>query len=75
MGSMTSDPQPLGPADYDIDARNYRAEEELTKNVVNALKLAGGCIVRNLFGQNTVYSITRDFEPHLKAKQSSAGES
>jgi len=73
MGSMTSDPQQLTSADYDIDAKNYRIEEALTKDVIKALKLAGGCIVRNLFGQNTVYSITKDFEPHLKAKQASAG--
>lgn len=74
MGSMTPDPQQLTSADYDIDAKNYRVEDSLTKDVIKALKTAGGCIVRNLFGQNTVYSITRDFEPHLRAKQASAGE-
>lgn len=64
----------IASTEYDLDSRNYKSEDVLTQDVVRALKTAGGCIVRNLYGQHTVYSITREFEPYMKDRETAGGK-
>jgi len=63
----------INSSEYDLDSRNYKSEDALTEDVIRGLKIAGGCIVRNLYGQSTVYSITREFEPYLKETEATEG--
>lgn len=60
-------------ADYDLESRNYKSEDALTQDVIRGLRVAGACIVRNLYGQHTVFSMTKELEPYLKSTETTGG--
>jgi hypothetical protein len=59
-------------AEFDRDA--YTAEDELVQNIIESVKVAGGCIVRHLLRQELLDEIEREVRPSLDAATTSRGK-
>jgi hypothetical protein len=51
-----------------IDTRDFPKEGTLVNAVVEEIKIAGACIIRNLIPQRTIDRVVKDLEPHLNRK-------
>jgi hypothetical protein len=74
------DPAPLMgphspvPAVPDFDSKKYASEDDLVRDIVEGMRVAGGCVVRNLVPQETLDEIEREVRPHLDAAEPWNGE-
>ncbi len=57
----------------DLDAKLYTSEEELAERVIHGLKVAGGCIVRNVYSQQIIDEIVKELRPHLGQSEQTKG--
>jgi hypothetical protein len=57
------------PAVPDLDSAKYASEDDLVKDIVAGMRLAGGCVVRHLVRQETLDEIEREVRPHLDAAE------
>jgi hypothetical protein len=51
-----------------VDTRDFPGEDALTNAVIEEIKIAGACIIRNLIPQRTIDKVVKDLEPHLNRK-------
>ncbi|KAB8218713.1 hypothetical protein BDV33DRAFT_231974 [Aspergillus novoparasiticus] len=67
MGSVnrTSAEQEIPISDYDLNYEAYGSEDALVEDIIRGLKIAGGCIIRNAFKQDTITSITEEIRPFM----------
>ena len=53
----------------DIDAASFEDEQDLVREIIESLRISGGCVVRNFIEKQDVQKLGRDFAPHFaKAK-------
>jgi hypothetical protein len=55
------------PKTADIDCASYSQEEELVADIIQSLKLSGGCIVRGMYKQNTLDAIEHEIRPYIQS--------
>jgi hypothetical protein len=51
----------------DIDCASYSQEEELVADIIQSLKLSGGCIVRGMYHQTTLDAIEHEIRPYIQS--------
>nr|A0A2I1BSW6.2 RecName: Full=Fumigatonoid B endoperoxide isomerase nvfE; AltName: Full=Novofumigatonin biosynthesis cluster protein E [Aspergillus novofumigatus IBT 16806] len=51
----------------DLDSSLHRSEDTLVAEIIEAMTLAGVCVVRNLFTKSLVDQVLKDFEPHVSS--------
>ena len=49
----------------EVDARNSPDVAKIVATAISHMKIAGGCVVRNLLLPDTVNQIVEDFQPYL----------
>lgn len=57
-----------------IDRKGYATEDALLEDIVKALQIAGGCVVRNLVDQEHLDAIEKEIRPHLLMQERWSGE-
>ena len=72
-GAQTPD-SPL-PHVSDLDSKAYDSEEALLADIVESLRVSGGCVIRNLVGEDVLKEIEREVRPHLEKAEPWNGES
>ena len=59
----------------DLDSKAYDSEEALLADIVESLRVSGGCVIRNLVGEDVLKEIEREVRPHLEKAEPWNGES
>ena len=49
----------------DMDSKTFASEEILADEVIHALKIAGACIIRNLYSEETMDKLDQEIKPYL----------
>lgn len=57
----------------EVHVTKQHTDEALAAQVIQAIELAGVCIVRNIFSQEIVHQILDDLEPHVPQTDSFIG--
>ena len=55
---------PLPPVSS-LDSKAYSSQEALVADIVESMRLSGGCIVRNLVGQEALSEVEKEVRPWL----------
>lgn len=60
-------PKPDGhvPNVSDLDLAFGTSQQEIVEAIIEGLKVAGGCIIRNMVSKDIIDEIERDIRPHL----------
>lgn len=59
----------------DIDSKSYSDEDALVEDIIQGMRVAGGCIVRHLIDPEVLDKIDKDVHPLLEAAQPWKGKS
>jgi hypothetical protein len=60
---------PICPHIGDLDFSAYERQRDLIEDIVESLKISGGCIIRGMYQKETLDAIEREIRPHIKATE------
>jgi hypothetical protein len=60
--AIENSPKPSLPA---VDVKTFHSTDTLADEVIKGLKLAGACIIKNLYSQEIVDKFEQEVRPHL----------
>lgn len=60
--AIENNPKPTLPS---VDAKASASVDTLADEVIQGLKVAGACIIKNLYSQETVDKFEQEVKPHL----------
>jgi hypothetical protein len=52
-----------------LDFSSYDSQDDLVYDIVESMKLSGGCIIRNMIPKDTLNSMASEIRPHLDQVQ------
>ncbi|OCK85619.1 hypothetical protein K432DRAFT_342843 [Lepidopterella palustris CBS 459.81] len=50
-----------------LDFTTYQNEHDLINDIIESLKLSGGCIIRNMYQKSTLDAMEREIRPYIEA--------
>ncbi|KAI8934780.1 hypothetical protein NX059_008467 [Plenodomus lindquistii] len=56
----------------EIDCLSYAEEDTLIADLIAGLKLSGGCLVRNMYSQNTLDAMETEIRPYIQSTSKAA---
>ena len=62
---MAIDPNSTTSSLPDVDAKAIQSAEALADEVIQGLKLAGACIIRHLYSEETMTKFDQEVEPYI----------
>lgn len=62
---FSSKPNGHVPNVSDVDLASGTSQEEIVEAIIEGLRVAGGCIIRNMVSKDALDEIEREIRPHL----------
>lgn len=60
---------PSSPKIAALDCSIYESQDDLITDIIQSLKLSGGCLVRGMYSQQTLDDMEKKIRPHIEATQ------
>ena len=72
-GKVQTPDSPL-PAVSDLDSKAYKSQDVLLADIIESLRVSGGCVIRNLVSENLVKEVEGEVRPYLEKAEPWNGE-
>ncbi|KAI9703844.1 MAG: hypothetical protein M1836_007616 [Candelina mexicana] len=53
------------PVPADLDVLTAKSEDRLVEEIIESIRVSGGCVIRNMVGKDVIEQLERDFRPHI----------